>query len=76
MLKLVAYAEQVFISQLFRNAVFGIHTLNESPPGISFWRFDRAGGLGSITMDFSSSNPGAHPSLVIKCLLSLTHMSP
>lgn len=39
---LASYAEQVFVAQQSRAAVFGLITSNSSPV-ITFWRFNRAG---------------------------------
>ncbi|KAF8448174.1 hypothetical protein BGX38DRAFT_603343 [Terfezia claveryi] len=53
--RLAQYAEQVFIAQPFRTAVLGIITSNTGPR-LRFWRFDRAGAIGSMDLDYQSTS--------------------
>ncbi|KAF8415690.1 hypothetical protein EV426DRAFT_629342 [Tirmania nivea] len=76
-LKLAAYAEQVFIAQPFRNFVFGILTSN-ADTFITFWRFDRAGAVGSLNMNYGSCSthgPDGGLTTVARCLHTLARMS-
>ncbi|KAF8416568.1 hypothetical protein EV426DRAFT_626246 [Tirmania nivea] len=71
-IQLACYAEQVFIAQPFRNAVWGIWTSKTSPDMV-VWRFDRAGGIG-VSMDFGSTKKDLR--LVVRCLYAFNNMSP
>ncbi|RPB18398.1 hypothetical protein L211DRAFT_854173 [Terfezia boudieri ATCC MYA-4762] len=71
-IQLACYAEQVFIAQLFRNAVWGIWISNTSPVFVVL-RFDRAGGIG-ISLDFGSTKKDLK--LVVRCLYAFKNMSP
>ncbi|RPB20018.1 hypothetical protein L211DRAFT_852723 [Terfezia boudieri ATCC MYA-4762] len=53
--QLASYAEQVFIAQPFRVFVLGILTSNAGPK-LTFWRFDRSGAIGSVPLNYSTSN--------------------
>ena len=81
-LQLASYVEQVFIAQPFRVAMIGILTSNTSTT-LRLWRFDRAGAVGSLKLDYSSSASSrgdlASGDLtsgdlisVVQCLYSLT----
>ncbi|KAF8426078.1 hypothetical protein EV426DRAFT_594965 [Tirmania nivea] len=69
--QLATYAEQVFIAQPFRVAVLGILTSN-SGPRMTFWRFDRAGALGSVELDYLST--ARQLSTVVRCLYAIPRM--
>lgn len=53
--QLATYAEQVFLAQPFRIFVFGLLTSNAGPK-LAFWRFDRSGAIGSVQLNYSTSN--------------------
>jgi len=53
--QLASYAEQVFLAQPFRIFVLGILTSNVGPK-LAFWRFDRSGAIGSVPLNYSTSN--------------------
>jgi len=67
-LQLASYVEQVFIEQPFRMSTIGILTSNTSS-SLRLWRFDRAGVVGSLKINYAST--GGLTS-VIQCLYSLT----
>ncbi|RPB18065.1 hypothetical protein L211DRAFT_871918 [Terfezia boudieri ATCC MYA-4762] len=71
--QLACYAEQVFIAQPFRNFVFGILTSNQAPELI-FWRFDRGGAIGSLTLNYRSTNLQLLD--VVRALYSIPRLSP
>ena len=52
--KSVQCAQQVFVSQPFRNAVIGLLTANDNST-VSFWRFDRGGGIGSVPLNYGAT---------------------
>ena len=70
-LQLASYVEQVFIAQPFRMAVIGILTSNKST-ALSLWRFDRAGAVGSLKLNYSSTAGSGGLTSVVQCLYSLT----
>ena len=53
--RLATYAEQVFLAQPFRICVSGVLTSNRGP-NLTFWRFDRSGAIGSVPLNYSTSN--------------------
>ncbi|RPB19638.1 hypothetical protein L211DRAFT_842443 [Terfezia boudieri ATCC MYA-4762] len=67
-LQLASYVEQVFIAQPFRMATIGIITSSTSTT-LRLWRFDRAGAVGSLRLNYSSSSTGL--TSVVQCLYSL-----
>jgi len=69
--QLAAYAEQVFIAQPFRNAVLGVLTSNTGPL-MTFWRFDRAGALGSLDLDYRST--AYQLNTVVRCLHAIPRL--
>ncbi|KAF8422240.1 hypothetical protein EV426DRAFT_606660 [Tirmania nivea] len=50
----IQYVQQVFLAQPFRSAVIAVLTSNKTA-SVSFWRFDRAGGIGSFDLEYSST---------------------
>ncbi|KAF8422177.1 hypothetical protein EV426DRAFT_643401 [Tirmania nivea] len=70
--QLASYAEQVFIAQPFRVFVFGILTSNAGPK-LTFWRFDRSGAIGSVPMNYSTSNLDLLT--VVSALVSIPQMN-
>ena len=70
-LQLASYVEQVFIEQPFRMAIIGILTSN-SGTSLSLWRFDRAGAVGSLNLNYSSTASSGSLTSVVQCLYSLT----
>ncbi|KAF8415971.1 hypothetical protein EV426DRAFT_513669, partial [Tirmania nivea] len=70
-LQLASYVEQVFIAQPFRMAIIGILTSNTSTT-LTLWRFDRAGVVGSLKLDYSSTASHGGLTSVVQCLYSLT----
>ncbi|KAF8418143.1 hypothetical protein EV426DRAFT_619966 [Tirmania nivea] len=70
-LQLASYVEQVFIAQPFRMATIGILTSNTSL-FLTLWRFDRAGAVGSLKLNYSSTSGIGGLTSVIQCLYSLT----
>ncbi|RPB18865.1 hypothetical protein L211DRAFT_843186 [Terfezia boudieri ATCC MYA-4762] len=69
--QLASYAEQVFIAQPFRVAVFGLITSNSSPV-VTFWSFDRAGAIGSANLNYRST--GQHLNKLVRCLHSMSRL--
>ncbi|KAF8442515.1 hypothetical protein BGX38DRAFT_780685 [Terfezia claveryi] len=70
-LQLASYVEQVFIAQPFRMAIIGILTSN-SGTLLRLWRFDRAGAVGSLNLNYSSTASSCSLASVVQCLYSLT----
>ncbi|KAF8416027.1 hypothetical protein EV426DRAFT_628212 [Tirmania nivea] len=71
--QLARYAEQVFIAQPFRTAVLGILTSNISPQ-LTFWRFDRAGAIGSMELDYQSTT--RQLGTIVRCLYAIPFLPP
>jgi len=69
-LQLASYVEQVFIAQPFRMAIIGILTSNTST-SLRLWRFDRAGAVGSLKLNYSSTVNSGGLASVVQCLYSL-----
>ncbi|KAF8421856.1 hypothetical protein EV426DRAFT_516878, partial [Tirmania nivea] len=70
--QLASYAEQVFIAQPFRVFVFGVLTSNAGPK-LTFWRFDRSGAIGSVPLNYSTSNLDLLT--VVSALVSISQMN-
>ncbi|RPB19035.1 hypothetical protein L211DRAFT_871492 [Terfezia boudieri ATCC MYA-4762] len=71
--QLARYAEQVFIAQPFRTAVLGIIT-SCSGPQLRFWRFDRAGAIGSMEFDYQSTSSQLRT--IVRCLYAIPLLPP
>ncbi|RPB27293.1 hypothetical protein L211DRAFT_819181 [Terfezia boudieri ATCC MYA-4762] len=71
-IQLASYAEQVFIAQPFRVFVFGVLTSNAGP-NLTFWRFDRSGAIGSVPLNYSTSNLDLLT--VVSALVSISQMN-
>ncbi|RPB19246.1 hypothetical protein L211DRAFT_871379 [Terfezia boudieri ATCC MYA-4762] len=71
--QLARYAEQVFIAQPFRTAVLGIIT-SCSGPQLRFWRFDRAGAIGSMEFDYQSTSRQLRT--IVRCLYAIPLLPP
>ncbi|KAF8446915.1 hypothetical protein BGX38DRAFT_1330608 [Terfezia claveryi] len=71
--QLARYAEQVFIAQPFRTAVLGIITSNTGPR-LTFWRFDRAGAIGSMDLDYQSTS--RQLCTIVRCLYAIPLLPP
>ncbi|KAF8422941.1 hypothetical protein EV426DRAFT_604459 [Tirmania nivea] len=71
--QLAQYAEQIFIAQPFRTAVLGILTSNTGPQ-LTFWRFDRAGAIGSMELDYQSTS--RQLDTIIRCLYAIPFLPP
>ncbi|RPB23677.1 hypothetical protein L211DRAFT_868539 [Terfezia boudieri ATCC MYA-4762] len=71
--QLARYAEQVFIAQPFRTAVLGILTSNISLQ-LTFWRFDRAGAIGSMELDYQSTS--RQLGTIVRCLYAIPFLPP
>lgn len=70
-LQLASYAEQVFIVQPFRTAIIGIITSNTSSC-LRLWRFDRAGAVGSLKLNYLSTDTFGGLISVVQSLYALT----
>ncbi|RPB19120.1 hypothetical protein L211DRAFT_663635 [Terfezia boudieri ATCC MYA-4762] len=71
--QLAQYAEQIFIAQPFRTAVLGILTSNTGPQ-LTFWRFDRAGAIGSMELDYQSTS--RQLCTIVRCLYAIPFLPP
>ncbi|RPB20408.1 hypothetical protein L211DRAFT_841744 [Terfezia boudieri ATCC MYA-4762] len=68
--QLASYADQVFVAQPFRAAVFGVLT-SATRPVVSFWRFDRAGAIRSLDMSYETTD--GELKQVVACLAILSN---
>lgn len=71
-IQLSCYAEQVFMAQPFRMAILGVLTSRKAAR-IEFWRFDRAGALGSYTIDYSAGAGLRTLVLALQSMATLPH---
>ncbi|RPB18422.1 hypothetical protein L211DRAFT_831680 [Terfezia boudieri ATCC MYA-4762] len=71
--QLTQYAEQMFIAQPFRTTVLGILTSNTGPQ-LTFWRFDRAGAIGSMELDYQSTS--RQLCTIVRCLYAIPFLPP